>query len=64
MSARGLARRLASAVAGGWRALRLWSGDAAYDVYAARHRDGPRLSRAAFYLDALERRYRKPNRCC
>ncbi len=64
MSAHALGRRLASALAGGWRALRLWSGDAAYEVYAARHSDGPRLSREAFYLDSLERRYRKANRCC
>jgi Selenoprotein, putative len=47
-----------------WRLLREWSGDAAYDRYLAAAAPGPRLSRKAFYLDALERRYRDPSRCC
>ncbi len=47
-----------------WRLLRQWSGDAAYETYVSRARDGERLSRAAFYLESVERRYREPNRCC
>jgi uncharacterized short protein YbdD (DUF466 family) len=46
-----------------WRALRLISGDAAYERYL--EHAGPRpLSREAFYLDTLSRRYGRPNRCC
>jgi len=44
--------------------LREWSGDAAYDSYLARPARGPRLSREAFYLDSLRRRYDGPSRCC
>jgi hypothetical protein len=47
-----------------WRRLREWSGDAAYDTYLARAGDGPRLSREAFYLESLRRRYSRPSRCC
>jgi hypothetical protein len=47
-----------------WRRLREWSGDAAYETYLARAGDGKPLDRRAFYLDSLDRRYRRPNRCC
>jgi hypothetical protein len=47
-----------------WRLLREWSGDAAYETYLARSAERPRLSREAFYLDGLRRRYRGPSRCC
>jgi hypothetical protein len=47
-----------------WRLVREWSGDAAYDTYAARVGNDRRLSREAFYLDSLRRRYSRPNRCC
>jgi hypothetical protein len=47
-----------------WCRLREWSGDAAYDTYLARAGDGPRLSREAFYLESLRRRYARPSRCC
>lgn len=47
-----------------WRRLREWSGDAAYETYLARTRGGKRLSREAFYLDSLRRRYSRPTRCC
>ena len=49
-----------------WHRLREWSGDAAYDTYAARVGKGERVSREAFYLDSLRRRYQpgQPNRCC
>lgn len=51
-----------------WRGLREWCGDAAYESYlrskaarSARHR---KLSRAEFYVEQLNRRYSRPNRCC
>lgn len=51
-----------------WRGLREWSGDAAYDRYlhsaAAQRGDHPHLTRSEFYLDHLNRRYSRPNRCC
>ena len=49
-----------------WCFVREWSGDAAYDTYAARVGKGERVSREAFYLDSLRRRYQsgQPNRCC
>jgi uncharacterized short protein YbdD (DUF466 family) len=49
-----------------WRRLREWSGDAAYDTYLARAGGREPLSREAFYLDGLRRRYQpsQPNRCC
>ncbi len=56
--------RVRTALACAWRMLREWSGDAAYDSYLARPARGPRLSREAFYLDSLRRRYDGPSRCC
>jgi len=50
-----------------WQALRYWCGDSAYDRYlrAVRRRRGPApLSRKAFYLEQVQRRYSRPSRCC
>ena len=51
-----------------WRGLREWSGDAAYETYLrarANHGGSCRtLSQAEFYVDQLNRRYSRPNRCC
>ena len=47
-----------------WLFLRQWSGDSAYETYLARTQEAPPLGPQAFYLDALERRYRGPSRCC
>jgi uncharacterized short protein YbdD (DUF466 family) len=49
-----------------WTFLRAWSGDSAYDVYTRRQRalGRPPLSREAFYLDALQRKYSGVTRCC
>lgn len=51
-----------------WRGLREWCGDAAYEryLYSARRRERgcPLLSPAEFYVEQLNRRYSKPNRCC
>jgi len=56
--------RLGRALLTLWHRLREWSGDAAYETYLAHTRSQPRLSREAFYLESLERRYRGPSRCC
>jgi len=56
--------RLGDALRALWRRVREWSGDAAYETYLARAGDEPRLSREAFYLDSLRRRYSGPTRCC
>jgi uncharacterized short protein YbdD (DUF466 family) len=56
-----------------WSWLRQVTGDAAYENYVCSmlRASGceeralpPRLSRAEFYLDALERRYSTTSRCC
>lgn len=51
-----------------WHGLREWCGDAAYERYlrSARSRSGTRelLTPAEFYVQQLDRRYSRPNRCC
>ena len=51
-----------------WRGLREWCGDAAYESYlrsqSARGRSCRTLSQAEFYVEQLNRRYSRPNRCC
>ncbi len=50
-----------------WRRLREWCGDAAYERYvqaAARNPQSCVATREQFYLQQLERKYSKPNRCC
>ena len=52
-----------------WRGLREWCGDAAYERYlrsAARKPDDSHCTLTAeqFYVEQLERRYSRPNRCC
>ena len=51
-----------------WRGLREWCGDAAYERYlrsAVTHSGSSRtLTPAEFYVEQLNRRYSKPNRCC
>ncbi len=57
-------RRLKRAGSAAWCFLRAWSGDAAYEAYLARAGEGRRLSRQAYYLERLERRYGTISRCC
>jgi uncharacterized short protein YbdD (DUF466 family) len=52
-----------------WRGVREWCGDAAYERYLRSR--GPRqsetmrtLSAEEFYVEQLNRRYSRPNRCC
>jgi uncharacterized short protein YbdD (DUF466 family) len=50
-----------------WRGLREWSGDAAYDRYLAcakRSSRGETLTAAEFYVEQLNQKYSRPNRCC
>jgi uncharacterized short protein YbdD (DUF466 family) len=51
-----------------WRGVREWCGDAAYERYlrssAARREGCRRLSAQEFYVQQLNRRYSRPNRCC
>ena len=51
-----------------WRGLREWSGDAAYDSYlraceTKRCKHTP-LTPVEFYVEQLNRRYSRLNRCC
>lgn len=55
------------AVASFWRGLREWSGDAAYERYVeciTRAGGKTRLTEAEFYVEQLNRKYSRPNRCC
>jgi len=51
-----------------WRGLREWCGDAAYERYlrsrGTRESARPPLTAAEFYVEQLNRRYSRPNRCC
>ena len=51
-----------------WRGLREWCGDAAYERYlrsaAVKSRRCEILTPEEFYVDQLNRRYARPNRCC
>lgn len=51
-----------------WSGVREWCGDAAYERYlrsAAGQSEGDRrLSAQEFYVQQLNRRYSRPNRCC
>jgi uncharacterized short protein YbdD (DUF466 family) len=51
-----------------WRGLREWCGDAAYERYVrssiARFGAHALLTPSEFYVEQLNRRYSRPNRCC
>ena len=51
-----------------WRGVREWCGDAAYERYlrssAAQSEGCRRLTAQEFYVQQLNRRYSRPNRCC
>ena len=50
-----------------WRGLRQWSGDSAYETYlvrAGRQSAKQPLSASEFYVEQLNRKYSRPNRCC
>jgi Selenoprotein, putative len=49
-----------------WQGLREWCGDAAYEKYRRRTPEaaGNFLSPAQFYVEQLNKKYSRPNRCC
>ena len=50
-----------------WEGAREWCGDAAYENYrkcAMRRGQRSVLSPAEFYVEQLNRKYSRPNRCC
>jgi uncharacterized short protein YbdD (DUF466 family) len=51
-----------------WRGLREWCGDAAYESYlrskGRQSASSRALTPAEFYVEQLNRRYSRPNRCC
>jgi uncharacterized short protein YbdD (DUF466 family) len=50
-----------------WQGLREWCGDSCYERYvqcAARHGSEPVLTAEQFYVEQMNRKYSRPNRCC
>jgi uncharacterized short protein YbdD (DUF466 family) len=50
-----------------WKGLREWCGDSAYENYARcakRQGVSPMLTPEEFYVDQLNHKYSRPNRCC
>jgi uncharacterized short protein YbdD (DUF466 family) len=51
-----------------WRGLREWCGDAAYERYlrakGRRDVESRTLTAEEFYVEQINRRYSRPNRCC
>lgn len=50
-----------------WQGVREWCGDAAYEKYtryALRAGQTRVLSPAEFYVEQLNKKYSRPNRCC
>lgn len=51
-----------------WRGVREWCGDAAYERYlhslATPECKSRALTAEEFYVEQLNRRYSRPNRCC
>jgi len=50
-----------------WERIREWCGDSSYERYQramARKREPLLLSPQQFYVQQLERKYSRPNRCC
>jgi hypothetical protein len=59
-----MARKLVAQV---WVRIREWCGDASYERYQramARKREPLALDARQFYVQQLERKYSRPNRCC
>jgi len=51
-----------------WLGIREWCGDSAYERYVQAQRTNPEksslLSPAQFYVERVNNRYSRPNRCC
>lgn len=65
---RGTAKNIKRLARRFWRGVREWCGDAAYERYlrtlASRHGEARALTAEEFYVEQLDRRYSRPNRCC
>jgi uncharacterized short protein YbdD (DUF466 family) len=60
-------RHISAALRVFWTGLRQWCGDSAYETYlacAGRKRGAKTLSATEFYVEQLNRKYSRPNRCC
>jgi uncharacterized short protein YbdD (DUF466 family) len=51
-----------------WRGVREWCGDAAYERYlrskGRQQAESRTLTAEEFYVEQIDRRYSRPNRCC
>jgi len=51
-----------------WLGIREWCGDSAYERYVQAQKTNPEksslLSPSEFYVERVNRRYSRPNRCC
>ena len=58
--------RIRHAAGAVWQWLRGFTGDTAYEGYLrhAAERSGKQLSAEEFYLDDIQRKFTRPNRCC
>ena len=60
--------RLAAVARNVWLGIREWCGDSAYERYLLAQRSMPGghavLTPEQFYVEQLDRRYSRPNRCC
>ena len=64
---RSLWLQFAGALRNFWSGIRQWSGDSAYETYLACAERQPAkkpLSATEFYVEQLNRKYSRPNRCC
>lgn len=65
---RGMRSKFLRAAAAAWRGIREWCGDAAYERYLSarttRASAPSILTRKEYYVEQLNRRYSRPNRCC
>jgi len=64
---RTLRLQLEDALRNFWRGVRQWSGDSAYETYLAcaeRQRAPKPVTATEFYVEQLNRKYSRPNRCC
>jgi uncharacterized short protein YbdD (DUF466 family) len=65
---RALALRIKLVAAKLWLGIREWCGDSAYERYVQAQRTKPEksclLTPTEFYVERVNRRYSRPNRCC
>lgn len=68
LSAIAIAIRMKDLAAKLWLGIREWCGDSAYERYLQAQRTNSEkvclLTPAEFYVERVNRRYSRPNRCC